>query len=153
MRQQTTANILRISIIILLIILIGVVSYSSFLKKAEQPQQIPSNTVTKKQQEIKQSKIITSSTTNELYSGITDSGFITFASTVIDKRCPFYKPDGVTYKECLATWIDELSKPLMVEQIDEVHAYCEVFSKKYADNISFEQSELFTKCVIYKLQP
>jgi hypothetical protein len=81
------------------------------------------------------------------------AGFVTFASIEIDKRCPFYKPDGVSYKQCLSDWVDELSKPLLVEQIDEVYAYCEVFSKKYSESISFEQSELFTKCSIYKLQP
>jgi hypothetical protein len=90
---------------------------------------------------------------NSLYAGITDVPFVTFATTVIDKRCPFYIPDGTTYRECLTDWVDELSKKLLVEQVDEVHAYCEMFSAKYADAISFESSELFTKCSIYKLQP
>jgi hypothetical protein len=152
MKRVPMTNTTGRVITVLLIILIGVVSYGVLGKKAESSKIIETRATTVPKTPQK-SEVVATSSTNDIYKGITDAGFVTFASIEIDKRCPFYKPDGVSYKQCLSDWVDELSKPLLVEQIDEVYAYCEVFSKKYSESISFEQSELFTKCSIYKLQP
>ncbi len=89
---------------------------------------------------------------NDLYSSITDKDFVNFATSVIEKKCPFYKPDGVTYRTCLSDWEQSLEDKNMVEQNDEVHAYCSKFTNKYAEESSLEGQELFLKCAIYKLQ-
>lgn len=87
-----------------------------------------------------------------LYSFIKEKDFKQFAETVIEKRCPFYKPDGVTYRECLSDWEQTLESKVLTEQADEVHAYCSTFTKKYVDETSLEGTELFLKCSIFKLQ-
>jgi hypothetical protein len=86
-----------------------------------------------------------------LYDGISDAGFVQFAKEIIDVRCPFYVPDGATYRDCLSSWVAKMEQASLVEQVDEVHAYCEMFSKKFASQISFEMGELFSKCVLYRL--
>lgn len=87
-----------------------------------------------------------------LYASIKDEGFVAFATTIIEKRCPYYKPDGATYRECLGDWEQELANKLITEQQDEVHSYCSTFTVKYATETSFEGQELFLKCAIYKFQ-
>ncbi len=153
--QSGLSNRLAYIIVILLCILIGVAIYG--IKEYKTAKQVLPAPVTQPKPSVITEKkvpiVATTSTENDLYKGITDTGFVTFAHATIDKRCPFYEPNGVAYHECLSDWMSELEKKLLVEQVDEVHAYCEMFSKKYADSISFESSELFTKCSIYKLQP
>jgi hypothetical protein len=84
--------------------------------------------------------------------GITEKDFVAFAQNTIEKRCPFYKPDGVTYRQCLSDWEQDLESKSLSEQADEVHAYCSTFTKKYVDEESLEGQELFLKCAIFKLQ-
>jgi hypothetical protein len=85
-------------------------------------------------------------------SGITEKDFVTFAQNTIEPRCPFYKPDGATYRGCLGDWEQDLESKNLTEQNDEVHAYCSKFVAKYADEQSLEGQELFLKCAIFKLQ-
>ena len=89
---------------------------------------------------------------SDLYASITDKDFVNFATTVIEKRCPFYKPDGVTYRTCLSDWEQSLSDVVIVELTDEVHNYCSTFTREYTDETSLEGQELFLKCAIYKFQ-
>lgn len=86
------------------------------------------------------------------YSFIKENDFVQFAKNTIEKRCPFYKPDGATYRECLSDWEQSLEDKVLIEQADEVHAYCSTFTSKYVDDTSLEGSELFLKCSIFKLQ-
>lgn len=86
-----------------------------------------------------------------LYLGIDDDKFVNFATSVIDKKCPFYVPDGATYHECLSSWVMSLEGKELVEALVETRGYCEMFSKKYSEQISFQESELFSKCIIYTL--
>ena len=88
----------------------------------------------------------------DLYASIQEKDFILFATTVIEKKCPFYKPDGITYRECLSDWEESLASKTITEQVDEIRAYCSMFTKKYTDETSLEGVELFLKCSIYKLQ-
>ena len=88
----------------------------------------------------------------DVYASITDKAFVEFATTVIEKKCPFYKPDGVTYRTCLSDWEQELNNSIIIELADEVHNYCSTFTGKYADETSLEGQELFLKCSIYKFQ-
>lgn len=83
---------------------------------------------------------------------ILDAGFTRFVSTTLEARCPYYKPDGASYRECLSAWEQELGDKLRIEELDEVHAYCSTFTSAHADETSLEGMELFLKCSIYKLQ-
>lgn len=87
-----------------------------------------------------------------LMASIQEKDFVQSAQTSIEGRCPFYKPDGATYRECLSDWEQSLEAKVLVEQADEVHAYCSNFTKKYSDETSLEGQELFLKCSIFKLQ-
>ncbi|MFA5131937.1 MAG: hypothetical protein WC444_01265 [Candidatus Paceibacterota bacterium] len=89
---------------------------------------------------------------NTLYDSIPDKDFVNFAKTIIEPRCPFYVPNGITYRECLSDWEQGLEAKTLTEAVDEVHAYCTTFTKKYTDESSLEGQELFLKCAIYKLQ-
>jgi hypothetical protein len=88
---------------------------------------------------------------NTLYDSIIEKEFVNYAKDTIQKRCPFYEPDGVTYRQCLADWEQELADAVIPELTDEVHAYCSTFTAQYADETSLEGMELFLKCSIYKL--
>ncbi len=89
---------------------------------------------------------------SDLYASIDDKKFVQFATTTIEKKCPFYKPDGITYRACLSDWEQELEGKNLVEQNDEIHAYCSTFTQKYTDETSLAGQELFLKCAIYKSQ-
>jgi hypothetical protein len=87
-----------------------------------------------------------------LYEDIQEKDFVTFALHVIEKRCPLYVPDGTTYRECLATWVEEVERKNIPESVDEVHNYCSTWVKSYADQETLLSQELFAKCVVFKLQ-
>jgi hypothetical protein len=88
----------------------------------------------------------------DLFATITEKDFVDYAQHVIESRCPFYRPDGTTYRTCLSDWEQDLESKVLVEQADEVHAYCSTFTNKYADESSLEGQELFLKCAIFKLR-
>lgn len=75
-----------------------------------------------------------------------------FSSTTIEKRCPFYKPNGSEYRECLSSWVDELEEGYLVEQLDEIQNYCLSFVKANTEENSLEGAELYLRCEIYELQ-
>lgn len=81
-----------------------------------------------------------------------DANFTTFVSTTLEERCPYYKPDGASYRECLSSWEQELGDKLLIEELNEVHAYCSTFTSANADETSLEGMELFLQCSIYKFQ-
>lgn len=83
---------------------------------------------------------------------LTSAKLSLFSSTTVEKRCPFYKPNGAEYRECLSTWVTELEKGLLVEQLDEVQNYCRNFIKNISDEDSNEGIELFLVCEIYTLK-
>lgn len=87
-----------------------------------------------------------------IYSDISEKDFVAFASSTIEIKCPFYVPDGATYRECLATWVDELQQGRATESdINAINLYCEKFTKNYQSKQSLAASELFIKCTIFKL--
>ncbi len=100
------------------------------------------------------STVNTSTTTSSLPTPpptLTESTLSKFSSTTIEKRCPFYKPNGNEYRNCLLAWADELEENLLVEQLDEVQNYCSAFVKRVADENSIEGAELYLRCEIYTL--
>lgn len=87
-----------------------------------------------------------------IYSDISEKDFVDFASSTIEVKCPFYVPDGATYRECLASWVDELQQGRATESdINAINLYCEKFTKNYQSKQSLAASELFIKCTIFKL--
>lgn len=94
----------------------------------------------------------TSSQMVGIYSDINEKDFVLFASSTIETRCPFYVPDGVTYRECLAAWTEELQQGRATESdIKAINLYCETFTKNYQSKQSLASSELFIKCTLFKL--
>jgi hypothetical protein len=87
-----------------------------------------------------------------LYQSIDDAGFVSYASTVIENRCPYYKPDGITYRQCLSDWEEELSAHHPLRKQTSTHAFCGDFTAKYTDPESLQGQELFLKCSIYKFK-
>lgn len=94
---------------------------------------------------------VTTSTTTEtgIYFDIEEKDFVLFASSNIEKRCPFYVPDGSSYRECLSDWMNSIQLKAIDEEITEVNNYCQTFTAKYQDTQSLAGSELFMKCVIF----
>ncbi len=82
-----------------------------------------------------------------------DVNFTSFVKETIDLKCPFYEPDGATYRGCLIDWKDELLKVFKGSKInlDNIQSYCEGISNKYSG--SLEGEELWLDCMIYKLSP
>ena len=124
----------KLSIFILIIVVISLVWFSGVL--------ITTNKPTEKIQSIE----------NTIPSTLSQETLSKFSSTVIEKRCPFYKPNGVGYRDCLSSWVEDLENNLLVEQINEVENYCSSFVKKVSDENSIEGGELYLQCEIYKLQ-
>lgn len=91
----------------------------------------------------------TPSTDPELYGYIQDAGFVAFAYNVIEKKCPFYSPNGAVYRECLTTWMEDLLSKLPPREQDAIEATCTTFAESYTDASSHAGGELFAKCTIY----
>ena len=125
------------------IVLASFVIYRNIFVSTEEVNYTPPNA---------QVQIATSTQVTGIYSDISEKDFVTFASTTIEKRCPFYVPDGASYRECLATWVDELQQGRATESdINAINLYCETFTKNYQSQQSLAASELFIKCTIFKL--
>jgi hypothetical protein len=88
----------------------------------------------------------------DLYQSIDDADFVSYANTAIESRCPYYKPDGITYRQCLSDWEEELSGRISPNKQRSIHAYCGDFTAKYTDPESLQGLELFLKCAIYKFK-
>ena len=43
----------------------------------------------------------------EAIDGVHDPAFSAYSHSVLDTRCPFYKPDGASYRECLWGLVEE----------------------------------------------
>ena len=102
-------------------------------------------------EEIKEATVATSTQTEiaTMYEDMTEKDFAAFASTVIEKRCPFYVPDGSSYRECLSEWMNSLQSKAIDEENTEVNNYCQTFTTKYQKEESLASAELFMKCVIF----
>ena len=95
----------------------------------------------------------TSTTSNVgIYGDIKEKDFALFASSTIDKQCPFYVPDGATYRECLSDWVTKIQSKASDEEITEVNNYCQTFTSKYEKDSSLAWSELYMKCVIFTFE-
>ncbi|MDB5260332.1 MAG: hypothetical protein JWN37_563 [Candidatus Nomurabacteria bacterium] len=87
---------------------------------------------------------------SSLNDSINDPEFVKFSNTAIESKCPFYKPDGITYRQCLSDWEEALSLKSPKDIQTKVHLSCEDFTKEYADAESLQGNELFLRCAIYR---
>lgn len=135
---------------ILLILFVIIFLFSSNYKKEVQVQ-VPEENITV-------SDITNSSPEREtwmtddqyLYSKMSEKDFVAFASSTIDVKCPFYEPNGVSYRSCLYDWEESLLSGESQNSIEKINSYCETFTAKYEDLESAPGHELFTKCRIFK---
>lgn len=85
-----------------------------------------------------------------LYSKMSEKDFVAFASSTIEVKCPFYKPDGVSYRGCLYDWEESLLSGESQTSLEKINSFCETFTAKYEDLESTPGHELFSKCRIFK---
>lgn len=81
-----------------------------------------------------------------------DELFASFVEVEIFKRCPYYLPDGLSYRSCLSDWEEELASKALPNSVDDARNYCAEYGEKNADAGSLAASELFLQCSIFVLQ-
>lgn len=89
-------------------------------------------------------------TITEQYKSIDD-----FRLSVIEPRCPYYDPDGITYKRCLSSFIDELLAKRKLNEKSETYKNFFPFCRDYAltqGEVGFGANTVaFSACLIFKL--
>ncbi len=80
-----------------------------------------------------------------------DANFLSFFKETINPKCPFYEPDGATYRSCLIDWKDGLLNVFNggKTSLNNAQSYCEEIDEKYPESLQGE--ELYLDCMIYKL--
>lgn len=75
---------------------------------------------------------------------------------MIEPRCPYYKPYGVSYKNCLSDFINEsLVKRDLTEESPEYKGYfdfCEQYALTQGEEGFGANTVSFAMCLIYKLE-
>ena len=90
-------------------------------------------------------------TTNPEFQMITD-----FSNTTIEAKCPYYLPDGHTYKQCMNNYVDELMVRVnLTEESDQYKSlfpFCNEYALTEGEYGFGSNSAAFTMCLIYKLE-
>ncbi len=90
--------------------------------------------------------------THEIYLSslkeLDDPALVAYAQDVVEPRCPFYKPDGATYRACLVDLVTELKKGKDVNRVGTSEDFCTSLTKSYSGT---EAGELQLTCVAYQL--
>ncbi|HEY4512773.1 MAG TPA: hypothetical protein VJH63_03940 [Candidatus Paceibacterota bacterium] len=80
-------------------------------------------------------------------------GFYEFYVKEINTKCPFYEPDGVSYRSCLNDLLDKTKKESALSKalgnIESVEGYCNETASPYEPGN--EAVSLFLDCMIFKL--
>jgi len=94
-------------------------------------------------------KNVYSELNTDAISGGKDPKFSNFVLNELESLCPFYKPDGATYRGCLYNLLEK-KKQLFKDSkaLKEYEDYCGEVSKPYGGT---QASDLFMSCMIYKL--
>ena len=79
-----------------------------------------------------------------------DPKFTEFVATVIEPLCPFYYPDGASYRSCLYDLAAEKRAKFSgdAEAVKAIEDYCFNNISEDRDSLSFR--EVYSKCLIYK---
>lgn len=83
-----------------------------------------------------------------------DPGLVDFYKNNLQNVCPYYVPDGSTYRDCILDLIKKEQKRLKIgnEEPGEVNAYCSEGAKKTADDYTLGYVDTYNTCRLYKLQ-
>ena len=86
----------------------------------------------------------------EAISGVGDPQFTEFYRSTINPKCPFYEPDGASYRGCLLDWESALRDGFHDKAAEKkITDYCLSISDQY--DAGLEATELNLECLIYKL--
>lgn len=83
---------------------------------------------------------------------VEDPEFYNYVVSELEPACPFYDPDGKTYRNCLVSLIKQhLSAPKKsAEEVDAIKEYCNFISKPYMGEL--EATDLYNSCMVYKFR-
>ena len=80
---------------------------------------------------------------------VNDQAFTTYALGALNDICPFYKPDGVTYRKCLSDLIGKEADGKAAAAVAAAEKYCTSISEQYS---GIENLNLYLSCMAYKLR-
>lgn len=82
---------------------------------------------------------------------IGDPNLTSFVLNDLQLACPYYEPDGATYRECLYDFVEgkKLETGATASQIEAFDDYCLSIFTKYKDTLA--DIELYQSCMAYKL--
>lgn len=140
------------AVVVLSIAFFVVLAFKPDLKTYESPLQTAQNSGAEDSaEEVKKVKSVYWNSHVRIISEIDDSSFISFALNELQQTCPFYEPDGATYRECLYDYVDskKLETGATVSQVEAFSDYCLSIFTKYKDTLA--GIELYQSCMAYKL--
>lgn len=76
--------------------------------------------------------------------------FVAYVTGPLQKICPFYVPDGVTYRDCLSGLVErgKAAYDGSKSEIKSFDSYCQSISDQYT---GIETMNLYFSCMAYKL--
>jgi|GEM_PF-5579623 len=77
-------------------------------------------------------------------------GFYKYYFTKIESTCPFYEPDGATYRECLLNLMENKKTQKSKSEINNADNFCNKVNAEYGSGL--EAVELYLDCMIFELQ-
>lgn len=83
-----------------------------------------------------------------------DSGLIVFYQNDLQKTCPFYKPNGVIYRNCVVT-LEEKERTRLSRNpstISTAEKYCGDGAAKTSDDTSLGYMDIYNTCMVYRLR-
>lgn len=80
-----------------------------------------------------------------------DPAFVAYVTGPLQKICPFYVPDGVTYRDCLNQLVERKKAAYTgkKDDIDSFENYCQSISDQYT---GIETMNLYFSCMAYKFR-
>lgn len=154
MSKQTIKQIL-LGIIIGLIIVVTVAYGGAAMLSAPTPP-VASTTSNRQDQSVAEmaAQFIKVYTANHVagLEAFNDSGLMNFYENDLQKTCPYYVPDGSTYRDCLVT-LEQKEKSRVKNQsaISTADTYCSSGATKTADDTSLGYIDIYNTCMLYRL--
>lgn len=80
-----------------------------------------------------------------------DDDFLKYIHENLDIKCPFYQPDGVTYRMCLGEVLTDYEDKLFLDTkvLENIENYCTNMSEPYQPGVG--AYDIYTSCMIYKI--
>jgi hypothetical protein len=74
--------------------------------------------------------------------------------TELNKLCPFYEPDGATYRSCVLDLLDKERAKIDIKSkiYKEIDSYCMDNAAKVADKYTLGFVDSYNACIFYKLK-